>query len=503
MPLRGAKILVIEDNVDLAENLVEILEEDGASVDHAPTAARGLEVASAEHHLALVDIGLPDASGASLVPKLRAVGDGHMAVLLVTGNASIEDAITAVRAGAYDYILKPFDPDVLLAGVERAYERVSLEREANALANALQASEENLRTFVDAVTALLLVLDGQGRVLRANKAVLQATGREANELEGHSWVERHLPDAEKPSVERIIADLAGGAASASHEGRVLRVSATGALSERWVRWQWTAQRIDDELRIFASGLDVTQLRDLERRSRLSQKLAAVGTLSAGLAHEIRNPLNAASLQLQLLERRVKRIDDHEKLLEPVHVVVDEIARLARLVDDFLRFARPADLRARPLDVVALVKGLADLERPAAAQAGATLAFQSKVESLHIEGDPERLRQVFLNLIRNAVEAVSDGGTVTVDVGADGDGVRVSVLDDGPGIEEEHLSRIFEPFFSTKEGGTGLGMAICHSAISLHGGDIEIHLPGAGGTEVRVTLPPEPPRVSAPRTLLGR
>lgn len=502
LPLQGAKILVVDDNVDLAENLVEILEDEGALVEHAPTAARALALVRPETDVALVDIGLPDATGLDLVPTIREIGDGHIGVVLITGNASIEDAITAVQAGAYDYILKPFDPDVLIKNVSRAYAQVKLEREADLLANALRASEENLRTLVDAVSALLLVLDDHGLVIQANNAVLEVTGLEASDLEGQPWLDHHVPETEKPIVQAILDGLTTDGATASHAGRILRFDEQGKVRERWVRWQWTALRVGDVLRVYASGLDVTELRELERRTQLSQKLAAVGTLAAGLAHEIRNPLNAASLQMQLLERRIKRASDDAKLVEPIHVVQDEVRRLAHLVDDFLKFARPTGIRAKPVDVHQLVRRLVDLERPGAAEAGVDLAFVAESDDVEILGDAEKLQQVLLNLVRNAIQAADEDGHVEVTVRRDGHGARVCVRDDGPGIQPEHLPRIFEPFFSTKEGGTGLGMAICHSHVSLHGGDIQVRSQLGEGTEIEVTLPREPPRVEPTPTILG-
>jgi PAS domain S-box-containing protein len=496
MNLRGAKILLVDDNVDLAENLAEILSDEGASVQRAGTAAQALELAGPHTHVALVDIGLPDATGLSLVSTLRARSGGRIAVLLITGNASTEHAIRAVREGAYDYILKPFDPEIMLAAVARAFSQVRLEQEADTLASALRASEQGLRDLVDAVTALLLVLDDRGVVLRANKAVLATTGLTGDELEGKPWLE-HLPESERPAVRAIVDRLLAEGGTAAHEGRLLRPQPDGPAVERWVTWQWTAVKVGAETRLYASGMDSTEVRELSRRARLSEKLAAVGTLAAGLAHEIRNPLNAASLQLQLLERRIKRVSEDPKLFEPVAVVMEEIGRLAHLVEDFLAFARPSELRAKPVDVAVVVRELVALELPATRAAGVVLAVEAPTEPIPIAADREKLQQVLLNLLRNAVEAVGPGGHVTLRARAVDDGARIQVVDDGPGIAEADLPRVFEPFFSTKADGTGLGMAICHSVVDLHGGTISIHPAPARGTVVEVTLPRDPPRLSTP------
>ena len=357
--LGDAHVLLVDDHEDLVENLTEILEEEGARVSRASRASEALERAKGGFDVALVDIRLPDATGLSLLPTLKQTGDGLSEVLLITGNASLDDAIEAVGQEAYAYVLKPFDPVMLLATVGRALEKVRLQRER---------------------------------------------------------------------------------------------------------------------------------RDLERRARIAEKLAAVGTLSAGLAHEIRNPLNAASLQMQLLERRLERSGADPKLLEPVDTVKREIARLSLLVEDFLRFARPADLYRRRFDVVGLVREIFGLLEPEAERLAIELRQELPDEALHVDGDREKLNQVILNIIRNAMEALEEtGGTITVSLDWVDEGMAsLKIIDDGPGIPSEIMTRIFEPFFSTKPMGTGLGMAICHSLVQQHGGDIRVSCDQ--GTTVEILLP---------------
>ncbi len=231
-------------------------------------------------------------------------------------------------------------------------------------------------------------------------------------------------------------------------------------------------------------------RELERRARIAEKLAAVGTLSAGLAHEIRNPLNAASLQMQLLERRIKRsvVGDNPQLLEPITLVQAEIARLSHLVEDFLRFARPADLHRRRFDLSNLLTHVVELQVLEARKHGIELRAELPSDPVHIDGDRDKLQQVVLNIVRNAIEALEHtGGSIVISLERIDDGlVRLRIRDDGPGIPEDIRSRIFEPFFSTKAMGTGLGMAICHSLVQQHGGNVEVFV--QDGTTVEIRLP---------------
>jgi signal transduction histidine kinase len=222
------------------------------------------------------------------------------------------------------------------------------------------------------------------------------------------------------------------------------------------------------------------------RAILSDKISALQTMSAGLAHEVRNPLNAAKLQLELLERRLRRQASDTQLLEPAELARHEIERLTTLLNEFLSFARTAEIHPRDTDVVAILQHVIELERPLAQKSGAELVLDTTRDTVVAKVDPARLHQVVQNLVRNALEA-SPKGHVAVAISASGGTLHIRVSDDGPGIPEHVRARIFEPFFSTKEAGTGMGMAIVHNFVTLHGGTIDIAT-GTRGTLIDVAIP---------------
>lgn len=496
MRLDGARIIVIDDHQDLADNLREILEEEGATVRTASSAAEGVRVAGDTFDVALVDVQLPDARGPSIVPQLKAE-NGLQEVLLVTGHASIQDAVEAVKAGAFAYVLKPFDSEELVATVERAYERVRMRQREVQLQAAIEHREAALRTLVDTVQALLLVLDEHHVVTQANPAVAHATGVPLKDIVGSNWIENFVPARDRERVREVCHSLHDHDAGASSVSSVIRRGQNGELEERSVNWRWAALNAAGQTRIYASGLDVTELRDLERRTRLAEKLAAVGTIAAGLAHEIRNPLNAASLQLQLLERRLAKFTDDPKLHEPVGTVQQEIIRLSHLVSDFLAFARPQALNVSSTDLGQVIRHVGSLITPLAEERAIRLDIRTPAHPIVVDADGERLKQVLLNLVRNAMDAVAGfvsgpgQGYVEVRVEPDGAGARLVVADNGPGIPPDIEARMFEPFFTTKEEGTGLGMAIAHKIIDMHGGQIRIGRDG--GAVFTITLPRRAPR----------
>jgi signal transduction histidine kinase len=247
--------------------------------------------------------------------------------------------------------------------------------------------------------------------------------------------------------------------------------------------------LDIELAIMLHHYQVDSDEKLVARERRAQadRILAIQTMSAGLAHEVRNPLNAAKLQLELLERRLRRDGDDPRLLEPTDLAQKEINRLTALLNDFLTFARPPELHDQDRDIASIVRQVVDLERVAANAQGKHLRLVLAPEALMARVDAAKIHQIVLNLIRNAIEAVAAGGYVAVELRAVEGAFVIRVQDNGPGIPDEVRSRIYEPFFSTKEGGTGMGMSIVHSLVSLHGGTISIDT-SPRGTRIDVRIP---------------
>jgi len=379
---RRPRVLLVDDNRALVENLAEILEEAGYAVRSAGTCAAALAPAAEGFDVALVDLKLPDGDGTELAPRLKELSPNGEVVLL-TGFATLESAVAAVRAGACAYLVKPCATQELLVTVEQAMRQVRLHGEKQALAH---------------------------------------------------------------------------------------------------------------------------------KAQMAEKLAAVGTMTAGLSHEIRNPLNAALLQLTVLERRVQRLpgDLQGPLLEPLVLVKDEIRRLDHILEDFLQFARPREFVPRPVDLCQVVSRVLDLLAGEAERRHIRLERELPDEpgSTPVAGEEERLRQVLVNLTLNAMEATPDGGRVRVrcaaeppdpSLGERGPRAVVAIDDTGPGVPAAVRDRIFEPFFTTKARGSGLGLSIVHAIVAQHGGTISAETAEGGGARFLLRLPrlEEAPYSSSP------
>jgi signal transduction histidine kinase len=224
---------------------------------------------------------------------------------------------------------------------------------------------------------------------------------------------------------------------------------------------------------------------LETRKRLDEEMAALGSLAANLAHEIRNPLNALSINLELLE---EDLDTRASGADSVVLARREVGRLSRLVNDFLVYARPASPTVEACDAKVLVEDVGHLLGPACERAGVELVVD--VSPATALADRGQISQVLVNLALNAVQAMesSQARSLLLSCREESERVTVEVTDSGPGIPEGELGRVREAFYSRRKGGTGLGLAIAERIVSGHGGTLELANRPEGGLTARVTLP---------------
>ena len=228
------------------------------------------------------------------------------------------------------------------------------------------------------------------------------------------------------------------------------------------------------------GLKPAQLAELSRR------LAMVGRLTAGVAHEMKNPLNAMTIHLELLKQKLaagKSASQHVEIIE------QEIRRLDERIQGFLRFVRPDEAKFGPVAVAPLVSSVLDAVQPEAHRAGVSIERGCADPGLLVEGDGAHLRDVFLNLAQNAIQAMPKGGRLGIDCAMlPNQRVRVRVEDTGVGIAAENLMKIFELYYTTKERGTGVGLSMVYRTVQIHNGEIDVESTVGVGTTFIVVLP---------------
>ncbi len=232
-----------------------------------------------------------------------------------------------------------------------------------------------------------------------------------------------------------------------------------------------------------------RIESLRARARDAQRLAELGTLTSGLAHEIKNPLSTINLNLQLLKEDLPTTDpNHSRLVSRLNGVVRESNRLRDILDDFMRYAGRIELEMTTVDVGELLEDLVDFFSPQANLAKVQLRLKKPDSALKASIDERHLKQTILNLLINATQAMTDGGELILGAREEGAQVVIDVIDTGPGIAVDRVPNIFDAYYSTKPGGTGLGLAIAKRIIEAHGGTIIVRSEVGKGTDFTIRLP---------------
>lgn len=227
------------------------------------------------------------------------------------------------------------------------------------------------------------------------------------------------------------------------------------------------------------------------RAQSLERLAELGTFTGGLAHEIKNPLSTVLLNLQLLQEDLDPNDPaHSRIISRLQTVTREASRLRDILDDFLRFAGKIELRRERVDLNLLLEELTDFFAPQAQLNRAQLRFKPYPGALMVEIDPRLIKQTILNLMINALQAMPAGGELILSASNSGGYAVIDVIDTGTGIPHEDLDKIFRAYYSTKKGGTGLGLAMAHRIVAEHGGEITVSSEPGKGTDFKVRLPLE-------------
>jgi len=359
---------------------------------------------------------------------------------------------------------------------------VRLERASSELAD-LQAFNQHV---IDSLASGLATTDRQGRILTFNRAAEAITGHTALSVVGRQIEEvLDLP----PNVAAELINLAG-------PGRGRRVESPYRTGDgRLIELGFSATQLvapAGEAGLLFAFQDVTDFKKLERDARLRQRLAAVGEMAAGIAHEIRNPLASMSGSIQILRQELPLTEEQAQLMD---IVLRESERLNDTIKSFLAYARPQRVSITRLDVRRVLNDAALLLRNSSeVQEGHVIDVHVPTSEVVFEADENQVKQLVWNLATNGLRAMRAGGCLTLgarlESGVEGDqeSVVLEVADEGVGIPADELDAIFQPFRGSFAKGTGLGLAIVHRIVSDYNGEIQVSSTPGHGTTVRVTLP---------------
>lgn len=391
--------------------------------------------------------------------------------------------------------LKTGDLDFRIDGLREEFGELAIG--FNAMAGSLreqlrriEESEKRYRLLFETATDSIFIIDAEGaqagRITAANPAAAAIHGYTIEELLGMKITNLDTPEFAARAPENIRRILAGEALKDEAEHR----KKNGARFP--IEISANLLELGDHKYILAIDRDISARKEAEEKMQRAEQLKMVGELAAGLAHEIKNPLSGIKLSIEVLSNEPYMPEEDRGVLV---LVIDEIRRIESLIQGLLSFARPPRPRFVETDVnevISGVSGLVSQNQFHAPEASRTIAvvkdFDTRLQM--ITADPMQLKQVFMNLILNAVDAMREGGTLTMKTLFDAAAqvVRVEISDTGKGISAAVMDKIFHPFFTTKSKGTGLGLAISKRLIEDHGGRISVENNASGGATFKISLP---------------
>ena len=526
------RILIIDDEVDILETLGQALSREGFQVRCASSGMEGMEIFKSEpFDLVITDIRMPRMDGMAVLKQVKEL-DESVEVIMISGFATLENAILALRnGGAFDYLTKPLeDIDHLLIPVTQALERRKLRLEnknlieelkaANAglarqieegkrTEEALQKSEERFKVLFQFAPDAYYLNDLKGIFIDGNKAAEALTGYQKEALIGRSFLEAGLLSEDQlPRAAATLMKNIEGQPTGPDEFVLKRKDGGKVI----VEIKTLPIEIDRENVVLGIARDITERKRLEAWLLDSHKTKAVVALAGGIAHEFNNALTTVMGNTQLIDDM--RFPDRTIVTEHTGEIMGSCRRMADLTKQLLAYARGGKYQARVLSLSDFVEDMLPLLKP---HIDPSIQLETDLpgDLFSVRVDPTQMQMVISSLVKNSSEAMKGKGRIRIKAdnreidaafAKDHSGLNpgryvcLTVEDDGKGMDPETVNRIFDPFFSTKFLGRGLGMAAVYGIVRNHDGWISVDAEPGRGTVVRIYLPAfedERENVSAP------
>lgn len=508
-------ILLVEDEEAHAELICRAFRKKDPSV----TITRAGSLAEARRAIrreapamALIDLLLPDGRGTDLLESLPS--PPPFPVVIMTSHGDEKVAVESIKAGALDYRVKSEASFAEMPHtVATALREWAIMQERNRAVEALRRSEERFRALTENTTDITLILDGMGRLRYVSPSAGGFGGyARAELLSRHPRAFVHPEDL--PRLIRTVEGIRSRPGEGHHvdsfrmihkngdhlylEGLFVNMPGVPGVDGLVVNLRDISERkkMERELERNRENLEdlvrqrTEELYRSEEKLRQAERLASVGTLAAGIAHEINNPIGAILLYAQTALRLQNDPSASGKSREALGEIVEQCRRCDRIIKSLLQFSREGTAEMWETDVPAVARrALKNLNKEAEAR-GVSLELREGGALPAIIADGTAIEQVFVNLVRNAIQASRDGCRVRVTLGKNGSRMEIAVADEGRGIPGEKLGRIFDPFSTDREneGGTGLGLSIVHGVVESHGGSIDVESEPGRGSTFRITLP---------------
>lgn len=475
-------LLIVDDQRDLCETIKDIFQEIGYDVDIVSTGKKAL--AQGEHrffHIAFIDIILPDMDGLEVLRKIKQCSPLTEGII-ITGNPSLNNAIKALDNGAFAYLMKPFEFDEVRAVVKKALEKQHIVME-NLL---LKEFSENIVAYIPSG---LLVLNKDFSVVMANRSYCEiflttkeeTEGKHVNDVLPVKELETHLKKVK--DIHKPIDWLEFRCNPSRTAEKVLHIS----ISEIPL-----PKLTEGEIGLLLVVQDFTQRKQLEDELIQSQKMAELGETATRWAHEIRNPLQQIRTCVQYFQK-YSPIDEEERI--SLNGIMDGSTSLNRIVSELLGYTKPMELTYYQVDIHILIDGVLFEFSENFKKSNVKVRKDYCKISRRISVDGFKIKHAFQNIVKNALDAMPHGGEITVattikkkeGIKNSPEILEVRISDTGCGMIKEELDKIFQPFFTTKEKGIGLGMSVAKNVIDVHGGEMSVESKLGEGTQVIIRL----------------
>ncbi len=489
--VNAIRVLVVDDEQDIRDGSERILTRIGCKVLKVPRGDKALEILEKEGaSIVLLELKMPGMDGIEVLGRIRKM-DESILVIVITGYATVEIAIEAMKLGAYDFISKPFEPDQLRIVVNRAWEKIRLTQQAEKLEedrrrtlSDLDTEKSRLHTIMEYLPNGVMVTNTRGQVVLMNQAFRQLLDLDSD-LKLGGLIDDYVPD-------KYLCNLVMEISQGTHVDYDDVPDYEFALSDGKYLLAKGKPVLGDRKECLGAVINVVDISAMKVLDQLKSEFVAK------VSHELRSPLSTIHEQLALVIRdMVGEITEHDQ-----HVLArakEKTQGLISLIGDLLDLSRIEEglicKDVKPVQVEEALENIVDFLKTRADVKGQTLALTLSKEPLpKLTADPLALESIFGNLITNAINYTQDGGKIKVEVDMAGINVRVKVTDNGFGIEDKYLDKIFERFYRVKDEktryitGTGLGLPIVKGLIDSMGGFINVESTLGRGTAFTVLLP---------------
>jgi len=496
-------ILIADDESAILKLFQKLFQDENYCLLFASDGVEAVETAKNNSvDLAILDLAMPRMGGMEALREIKKI-DNHTEALIITGNAELKGLEKVFSDyGIVDYLIKPFELDELKRTVKSALHKrdlflkssnenhelkariAELEKDFHEKTFRLRESQIKYKNIVNNSTDAIVVIQGDD-IKFVNKRFENLAGYSRDEIVNSSFLDL-LHSEDCAQAKKTLHD------ETMTEDYLVKVAKFRIRKKDdvflWVENQIVGTTWEDMPATLCFLRDISQKKHMEAMMVRSEKMASLGQLSAGLAHELRNPLAVISSCAQFC---LENMDVSGLVSENFKVIHRNSQRASKLIQELLAFGRPDQLKWKSVNLNQLIEKMLNMARMGVSASEITFSREFDEGLPEIPGDEEKLGQVCINLIQNAIQAIPEDGRITLKTGWDTTResmLKFSVTDNGPGIPLEHRKRIFDPFFTTKDGGTGLGLSICDAIVMQHHGFISVERLANGECRFSVMLP---------------